>query len=926
MTNLFGLPTPEDEHPDASPSTDTMAAAMAAVGVAMAQVGRRRLMSAATRSITATVSKALDAESTSRSPDDPLRIDLSVTTSLVERVRASAQELASLWNQGKASRDRRIEVTGGYAAAEFARLLVETPSSDVKSVWTRDVAVRGSAWTWPLDLAFRSGQAAEVGARVQALLDHESWARKLIRIRHGGRGAGAEVLLVRGAPNEAAAIAVDGRPPEAKLVLLQSETVADAAEIDEALTAVSKRHVGSAVVWAHVPTKWFEAWLLNFVAELSHNLPLDLALFAAARSVPDGAAPVLRANYEMIERAKLSGNMSALGRRLRQLGEIGYAMALPPGGRAEAILGMSGDAPADVVADRLEAVPQDAGFANETGLAAAVVELEEALPHESEHRFLQARLAAGPKGETPLLTWVSGMVNVLRVRIGQPDPTWLTPPEASAFPVKAAIGDEAETVAEVVCLVPGVLRRPRRQQLTIRRKGPSSECEFKIPVSTKRNHLRARLIVVHAGRVLQSGVFDGPVVGPDATSAEATWRLDALPRADLAGLPARQRFHASVLLEPGSTVVTDPSSDQPTSFKAPPILGRLQDHINATFTDIAKRPDEYSPGLSSQASVDVIRVLAMHGAQLRRELEAAGLKGPILKADRLQVVATTSSVRLPIEVLYDGDAPLPTAPLCPHAVEALTDGQCPAGCDQKQGGGEVICPLRFWGLSRVIERHIESSSQMPNGGDFSLRPEPSGARQQLRLFEASAVAGSNRVDKLLPSGLDMLRKKLAALGTQATRHRLAADWSDWTTIVGTARPTLLMLLPHTRLQSVQPALEVGNDWLMLANLTAAHIQQHGGTPLVVLLGCETDVDPTETFSIVTTCRHVGAAVVIAFGATIAVVHAVPAAEELIDQLARATPGTVGDAVLATRRRLVAKGWLAALDLTAYGDADWQLVH
>ena len=29
---------------------------------------------------------------------------------------------------------------------------------------------------------------------------------------------------------------------------------------------------------------------------------------------------------------------------------------------------------------------------------------------------------------------------------------------------------------------------------------------------------------------------------------------------------------------------------------------------------------------------------------------------------------------------------------------------------------------------------------------------------------------------------------------------------------------------------------------------------------------------------------------------------------------------------ATRRALAAKGWIAALGLAAYGDADWKLVH
>jgi hypothetical protein len=282
---------------------------------------------------------------------------------------------------------------------------------------------------------------------------------------------------------------------------------------------------------------------------------------------------------------------------------------------------------------------------------------------------------------------------------------------------------------------------------------------------------------------------------------------------------------------------------------------------------------------------------------------------------------------VPLELFYDGKAPEPGARLCANWKAGLTEGACAASCPADQGGSEQVCPRRFWGLSRVIERHVETTSNPDWDGDFAIRAEPD-ARAELRLFRASAVAGSQRVTRHMPNGLSDLRTQLERHDGVATHHRLAGNWLDWERAIRDESPGLLLLLPHTAMQGIQPQLEIGGDVKLLSNIEAEHIGTETSRPVVVLLGCETDTNPTEFFDVVGRCRRRGAVIVIAFGATIAVKHAVPAASRLLDELAAASRSekhhTLGDAMLATRRALVADGWVAALGLAAYGDADWKL--
>lgn len=278
-------------------------------------------------------------------------------------------------------------------------------------------------------------------------------------------------------------------------------------------------------------------------------------------------------------------------------------------------------------------------------------------------------------------------------------------------------------------------------------------------------------------------------------------------------------------------------------------------------------------------------------------------------------------------MLYDGRAPLPAAKLCKHAAASL--GARLARCRCKDvTSAKSLCPYRFWGLSRVIERHLEARGRDEVDGDFALRPEPIEPEAKLELFRGSVVAGSARVTKHVAKGIGALRDQLRKI-KDSGGSEVVTTWKRWTRTIRTRKPSLLLLLPHTEVgDGLSTTLEIQNDILRMVNIEQEHIGTAEQKPVVLLLGCETNTDPTEFLDIVARCRRKNAAVIVVFGATIAAKDAVPAARELLRQLDRARKlrrPTLGEAMLGARQGLVAKGWVPALGLVAFGDADWWLV-
>lgn len=887
----------------------------------------------------------------------PSALKTKLVTKLVTKLTTkNVSRLTRLWHDSERAGARRIVVHNGPNALAIVAAITAATEISARSVWIEQKAQgKPVQWRWPVDIALlSSADGNALHADVVALVERSPYLAPLLAASAVDRATEADILLLRGSTTDILkAVKAPAHLPRVGLVLVLSSKPTDQRAMYAALMKLGKRFPAAAVACAQVRDDQVQPWLEALVRELSHNETLDVAFSIACDLCGEGRG-LLMAPPGFMEHSRLSRSIERLQQTLSRP-HASAAVSMPADMPAPAPAPEPIPPPTRSPASRRPPTHKSASRKPVSRNPGSGVGLNRfpishakpphaAAPPATESRFLQAKLTTNARRPVNLPTWLLGQENVVVVRVGPRDEEWPTPQSAIAFPVEDVLGDEEEATVDVLCYVSGVLGKPLKRKMLVRRIGASSICRFKIPVHEYVRSLAARIVVMHGRRIVQSGCLVGPVRRrPEAKSAEAEFVRDTLIRTKLGGFRSRQAFDACLLLEPGSTVINNPGAL--TSFKAPPILSRLLDHFDRQLTDVARYPDKYESRLDSPASIELLRVLARVGSEVREQLEEEGLSGNLLKAQRIQVVSTTTSVRVPLEFFYDGRAPLPTATLCDHWKEGLTTGACTGDCPADQGGSAQLCPRRFWGLSRVIERHIESTSQRQWDGDFAVRDEPD-ARRNLRVFRASAVAGSSRVTAEMPDGLAQLRAQLERNDGVAQHHRLAANWSAWDTVIKEESPSFLLLLPHTTMQNIEPQLEIGGEVKLLTNIETEQIGAPENQPIIALLGCETDTNPAEFFDIVGRCRRRGAIIVIAFGATLAVKHAVPAAQELLEQLAQgcrpsalavagtsappasdASAGgatTLGDVMLATRRNLAANGWVAALGLAAYGDADWKL--
>jgi hypothetical protein len=188
-------------------------------------------------------------------------------------------------------------------------------------------------------------------------------------------------------------------------------------------------------------------------------------------------------------------------------------------------------------------------------------------------------------------------------------------------------------------------------------------------------------------------------------------------------------------------------------------------------------------------------------------------------------------------------------------------------------------------------------------------------------------AASNNVDKVKGRQIEGVLKTLERIADTAT---YAETWDGWVEDVGRNSPSLLVLLSHTKELQKSAALEIGKDQpCLLSQLNGSYVKASSDDhPVVLLLGCETAVTDFGLQTFVAKFQDLGAALVVGTIASVLGQRAAPVARTIATEFAAASkrlrPTATGDLLLAIRRKLLAKGELTALCLTAFGDADWQV--
>jgi hypothetical protein len=254
----------------------------------------------------------------------------------------------------------------------------------------------------------------------------------------------------------------------------------------------------------------------------------------------------------------------------------------------------------------------------------------------------------------------------------------------------------------------------------------------------------------------------------------------------------------------------------------------------------------------------------------------------------------------------------------------------------------VVCPVGFWSMNRVIERHLTTDPWIKRlaGYDFGLRSDAETGRDQLGGITTSLYAASDRVVE--PEYSQVADALLGAAAAPGGAVRVTS-WTDWVADVGGRSPDMLVLLAHTDKIARQTALEIGgnpgipsgrlNDtYVRVKDAGEARRAERKPGPLVFLLGCDTALPWLEYQTFVVRFRNHGASIVVGTVATVPASHAANVAIPLVDELQGQVgggagggqgPKAFGDVLLAARRRILADGEVMALCVTSYGDADWR---
>lgn len=718
-----------------------------------------------------------------------------------------------------------------------------------------------------------------------------------------------------------------------------------------------KHYVGAAGIGIQsFPERNITQWFNEFMANTSHDKPIDQAAYNAAEFTGN-TVPIILSSTQFLDVARSSRAAQRNIARLRGIFKVKqefrvspeFVQRIDPNGE----LGLSPDGlvNADTFPRLVEALERSATRGDwnaESGDAKDFSELEcemAAVEHEPapDRRFLQARVTDLNVLHPPVNVQQAMLPDhpyAINVRIAPPDDDWLA--GEIPFPDEKVEFTGEPVRLTVVIVEPSLFAEPQIGSILLSEFGSSSECRFTLRAPSDVTDFRARIAVIHRNRVLQVVSLMGRITPNPQQLEQMDWitlSVDSVVRSGFQDLDDRRRFDAALMLNhtaEGTSAITALRDDTARWITVDRLRGTV-DAITHRLSDVAAEviaDDSAYSTLDANETRDLLCFLAYHGRELYDAIVTDLGLHDLKDTSRIQVIAAQADRFFPVEFFYDRETPEPHARVCPHAREALNNGHCTSQCVEPER--DVICPLGFWCMSRVIERHAFDPTHASSArGDFKLQADPSFNRNRLKPLRSAVFGPSDRVDRSVGGQRDTTQRDavLNALTTISPEGaRRAATWEEWRTEVSALRPSLLVLLPHTLKDDFYHSwtMEIGkNAQLPAGQLRPEHVRPDDTSPppIVFLLGCETGIPVESLDSFVSAFRRQQAALVVTTLAATLGRHAAPAAiafaEELNNEIAReARP--FGEISLAVRRKLMARGIPAALALAVYGDADWIL--
>ncbi len=862
---------------------------------------------------------------------------------------------------------------------QFARWLGQLSGVSGVTLESPRAWAPATAWKLPLSIASLPADAAS-----QSLLGYNAGMAPDWPIRHvvADRQQDRHQIIVFSQPLALAWAALQQSPVRPKCCLVLVNGLGDAAprEAAHTMAMLAARLSASGVVVASggLSPAGFAQAVHQFAFELTHDLPVDVALQAAF-----GRDALLVGNVSLLQTARFSHQLRLLQVRLDEIprgqnlrlstrsidrltrGRPRMASFRPE----ENFRGASAGAvpPDEMGAAMAQAAPQF-DYSGESHEASALTELAgavrdaaaDAVAQMPPARFVQQQsFVRQTSGASPTRVFDAYAVAepvVLKIRIGSnTDPRWQS--SNTEFPFHELPPNESQHHLTVMFHEPRHLDQPLLADIDLPRSGPSTEAEFAFTPRVA-GSFEARVSVLHRGRVLQTALLRATILqarGADSPAHPIELVDEARVRHDWTSLDQRRRFDLALVCNHDDTQTPRITGVAGGRAWATDLTGieKVVTHINTLLTAVANNTTDYADGLDQGENPQLLRELATAGRALRRKLvldqlaptATGGLDLGPSGVTHIQIVATRIDAVVPVEFIYDYEAATePDAKVCPEHRAALVRGSCNPDCPGKQHPAGHVCPLGFWGVRMVIERHAFDARKVgATDPALVVTSESTSARNRLNIRRGALVGYSDRVKK------ESVEPLLAELNSHVTDGVYTArSWADWASNVAAHSPQLLIAFPHNDEAGLSATLEVGGDPMATEGMRVFKestsgapdaIQWHvrppqGEAPLVLLLGCDTAGTAEAFVSHVSAFRQAGAAIVVSTIATVFGEHAVRVGTSITagmlqrttDEAAPAGQGAdrFGEILRDAKRQALLASLPMALCVVAFGDADWRL--
>jgi hypothetical protein len=448
----------------------------------------------------------------------------------------------------------------------------------------------------------------------------------------------------------------------------------------------------------------------------------------------------------------------------------------------------------------------------------------------------------------------------------------------------------------------------QRQQISLpmeRSDLPSSSAAFDFTTGPEGTVAEFDIIVSFRNRPLQAATLTAAVRAGPLPGERVRLLTHQLSSPDE---PTPQLSSADVSLEASAQQLANLTTGVKRSIaNAKAILDQIETIASQTL-GVDDAPDDLDDARAVQLLVD----LARKGHQLRDQLNGLGLDS----ATSIDLLVDNFTPIFPLELVYEGVTPRKQgARLCDHHRRVPP----PLGETCAHTSTRRVCPYAFWGMHRTVTRTVRSDDRLP------VRRSPQ-VRINDVLYAAAKQADFGSQPGAVPTQL-LASAAQQLVGT--TQSVPVSSWTEWRKQIGLREPALLVVLGHTQEEHTEMSILIGKtSFLAQADVSGRVVRKSDQlSPIVVLMACASGQEVDAFGNLPGTFVRRGAGAVVATLTKLAGRHGAAASREIMRALVEAGPanGSVGDALLAARRSLVANGLLLGLLLVNHGNVDTKVV-